>query len=121
MNFEDCIEISVSCYSTYQNARLGCGVRYKNDGQPINLDDTDWIWSGLAECFWENYYEFEEGIAEARAAVDSGKKSTLYEALHEVFGAFNAEYTVNGETVALEYGVDVEEIIYNLLIENSDI
>lgn len=67
----------------------------------------------------ESFFEFEEGIAVAKAAASSGKKSTLRDALHEVFGEFNVEYTVNGETADLEY--DVEEIIYNLLIDNSDI
>lgn len=121
MNSEEYIEIGLSCCSARQDVGLGCGISYENGGQPIDVDDTDWIWIGITECFWENFFEFEGGIAEARAAVESGKKSTLYEALHEVFGEFNAEYTVNGETVALEYGVDVEEIIYNLLVENSDI
>lgn len=121
MSFEKHIEIALSCYSTHQDVSLGCGVSYENDGEQIDLDDTDWIWSGLTECFWENFYEFEEGIAAAKAALSSGEKSTLCDALYEVFGAFNVKYTVNGELTDLKYGVDVEEIIYNLLIDNSNI
>ena len=120
MNSEGYIEIELSCHSTQQDAGLGCGVSYENVGKPIYLDDTDWIWSGITECFWENLFEFEEGIAAAKAALASGEKSTLRDALYEIFGKFNVEYTVNGETTDFEYGVNVEEIIYNLLIDNSN-
>lgn len=121
MNQEEYIEIELSCHSTRQDAGPGCGVSYENIGQPINLDDTDWIQSGITECFWENFFGFEEGIDAAKAALASGEKATLRDALYEVFGEFDVEYTVNGEATDLEYGVDVEEIIYNLLIDNSDI
>jgi len=121
MSSEEHIEIALSCCSTRRDVGLGCGVGYENDGQPIDLNDTDWIWTGIAECFWENFFEFEEGTAVAKAALASGEKSTLRDALYEAFGAFNVEYTVNGEATDLEYDVDVEEIIYNLLIDNSDI
>lgn len=118
MDCKEFIEIALSCCSTRQNVSLGCGVSYEKEGLPINLDDTDWIWSGLTECFWENFFEFEEGIAAANDVLVSGEKSTLHDALHEVFGKFDVEYTVNGEATNLEYGVDVEEIIYNLLMES---
>lgn len=120
MNSEEYIEIELHCYSQRQNVSLGCGISYKNDGDPIDLADTEWIWVGISECYWENYFEFEDGLTEAKLLVNTGAKSTIFNALYEVFGKFIVEYTVNGEKTALEYSVDVEGIIYNLLIDNSD-
>lgn len=120
MELEDYIEITVSCRGELQNVNLGCGISYSNNEMPINLDDTDWIWSGITECFWENYHEFEEGIAAAKVAVSTGEKEKLHEALFEIFGEFSVEYYVNGEKVDLAYRIDVEEMIYDLLVENCD-
>lgn len=121
MESEEHIELELSCWSSRQDVALGCGVSYENDDQLIDHDDVDWILCGITECFWENYFEFAEGIAAAKAALAAGEMLTLREALYKVFGVFNVEYKVNGESTDFEYGVDVEEIIYDLLIENSDI
>lgn len=121
MESEEYIEISLSCNSSRQDAGVGCGISYENHGQPIDLNDTDWIWCGISECFWENFFEFEDGIAEAKAAIAVGKETSIEEALHKAFGEFFVEFWVNGEKTDLNYGIDIEDIIYNLLIEYSGI
>ena len=58
---EDCIEISVCCYSEKESAGIGFGSSVDSiDNLFKNYEDFDI--DTMQESFWENYFEFEDGI-----------------------------------------------------------
>ena len=112
----DLIEINVSCTSENEDVSLGCGIGYESDGCPIDLNDVDWLWAGLSDCFWELCFEFEEGIDKAKRLIATEKNLTLEEALFQVFGHFDTVFEVNGEERDLQYNFDFDAYIYDLIL-----
>lgn len=125
MEVKEYIDISIVCCSQINNAMLGGGFSYEDDGQEVNLTEGDWtkLFKCMAESFWENYSEFEEGIIIAKETFASGQKSSIYEALYEQFGEFIIEYRSNEEMAKLEDGknAEIQKHIYELLSRNCEI
>jgi len=112
---EQYIEISASCCSEKTDASIGFGVGFESVTGEIDLEDTDWIFEGMGDSFWENHDEFEAGIQQAETLMEVKPDLTFRDALFAVFGHFTITYEVNGEEKALAYIIDVDAAMYDLL------
>ena len=59
------IYIQASCFSEKADVSIGFGISLDAADGSLPEIATDWISEGMSESFWENYQEFEDGIAEA--------------------------------------------------------
>ena len=109
------INIWASCYSEKTDASISFGVTREIIDGTVNLSDTGWIYEGMGDSFWENYYEFEAGVAEANAMQDANPALTHEQALFDVFGNFVISYEVDGETKELDFDFNPNELMYALL------
>ena len=113
---EDCIEISVCCYSEKESAGIGFGSAVDSiDNLFKNYEDFDI--DTMQESFWENYFEFEDGIEKAKEIRSFNKQLTIRQALFEVFGHFHVVVQVNGEEIEpqITFADEIEEIVYSML------
>lgn len=115
MDNAEYIEIWLSCHSEREDVSISCGVDYENENEVNDLRDEEWIFIGLAESFWENHYEFEDGINKAKKLIAQDKSLSFRQALFTIFGHFYGIFFVNGKEMDLGYDVDFDEIIYDLL------
>lgn len=115
------ITIEAYCYSKKKGTSIGFGVEYDLDGDSISVIGEDWIYDGLADSFWENYLEFKSGVVEARSivrkTVTKNEKNDYINALYSVFGDFEIECEANGEKVDLEFDINVNSIMYSMLLD----
>ena len=114
---EEHFRVDACCYSNRRGVSIGFGTECTNDESILELGE-DWIYEGLEDSFWENYQEFEPGIAEARNALKNDENDccdNLCATLHRVFGEFEIEYLLNGEKKDLKFDVDVNSLMYNML------
>ena len=109
------INIMAWCTSEKADVFIGFGITIESSDGSIDFSDTDWIWEGMGDSFWENHYEFECGLAEAEAIYDSTPDITFYEALFSVFGNFSIRYEVDGIDRDLPFNIDVNKSMYALL------
>ena len=109
------IEISAVCYSEKEDVSVGCGIYFDAEAESIGQLDSDWIGIGMSESFWENYEDFEPGIDKAKRLIEGDSNLTYRQALYSVFGNFNISYEVDGKESNLEFEIDANEFIYNML------
>lgn len=112
---EKYIEIFACCYSEKSDASIGFGIGFDSEDGVIDFEETNWIFEGMGDSFWENHFEFESGIQQAEALMDTNPKLTLRDALFAVFGHFEISYEVNGEETELPYNIDIDAAMYDLL------
>lgn len=112
---EQFVEIFASCNSEKTDASIGFGTGFESATGGIDLEDTDWIFEGMGDSFWENHDEFEAGIQQAEVVMGENPGLTFRDALFAVFGHFSITYEVNGEEKDLAYAVDVDTAMYDLL------
>ena len=109
------LEILVCCYSRKADVLISFGATVGGANGAVDTSDSDWIYEGVSDSFWENHYEFEPGIAKAEAARMSDPSLTYHQALWAVFGSFSLTYEVNGEKIVLDFEGDIDELMYSLL------
>jgi hypothetical protein len=109
------IEVWVSCHSEKTDASIWCGVYVESNNGIVNLTDTDMIYLGLAESFWENYREFEDGVAQANVFQENNPTLTYQQALFEVFGHFTLSFKVDNNEIKLDIDSNADELMYSLL------
>ena len=97
---------------------LGAGITFNPSDEKVEDLGTDWIGETLSESFWENYMDFEPGIEKAREMTENQPDMSYREALKQVFGSFEVSYRIDDKTIELDWDIDYEDIIYDL-IENS--
>ena len=108
-------DIYVTCYSDKADVSIDFGI---SDIEGMSLDDlgTDWIFNGLGDSFWENAYQFEDGVSQAYALCYEGKE--IDDALYEVFGHFSIEFKCNIPGITPDFNITEESInnaIYAML------
>ena len=99
------VELSAVCSSEKEMVSIGFGIS--------DYEDEGLLWIGMSESFWENVFEFEGGINKVKAIVEGG--ASIDEAISDVFGHFELEYTLNGFECSLPYTVDADEFMSCLL------
>ena len=109
------IEIMACCYSEKEDVSVGFGIGFDADTRSIEQLDSEWIWIGMSESFWENYEEFESGIDKAKQLIEGDSNLTYRQALYSVFGNFNISYEVDGKESELDFEIDANEIMYDML------
>ncbi len=107
-------EISARCYSERTTISLGFSMEYSG---PINELSSTWIYEGVEESFWENSHEFEPLIKVAKKLIESDNTITYKDALQMVFGRFSVSFSVNGISVAVYPGIDINDQLYSLLLQ----
>lgn len=109
------IEIWACCYSEKADVSISFGKTIESEDGYIDLLDTEWIYEGMSDSFWENHEEFELGISQAEALRNSDCSMTFHQALYNVFGNFTLCYEVDGAENNLEFDVDANISMYALL------
>ena len=106
-------EVEAYCYSEKVDVSLSFGIEYNG-----SLDElgTDWIFEGISDSFWENYYEFEEYNNQAKE-IANNKNIEYEEALEMVFGHFAISFVVDGKPVTWNSNLDINDQIFTLLSE----
>ena len=109
------IEIWACCYSEKADVSLSFGTSVKSIDCVFSSLDTEWLYDGIGDSFWEIHEEFEVGIAQAESMQKSDSTLTLRQALFEVFGNFRVSYEVNGKELPLDIIFDANAVMYSLL------
>ena len=109
------IEIMAWCSSEKTDVSIGFGITIESPDGTIDFSNTDWIWEGISDSFWENHYEFEPGLDEAEARYSKDPDITFHDALFDVFGNFTLRYEVDGVDKDLAFSYDANEQMYALL------
>lgn len=109
------IEIWACCYSEKADVSISFGTSIDSSDGDLSYFDTDWIFAGMSDSFWENHEEFEAGIAQAEVMKNNDDTLTFHQALFAIFGDFTLCYEVNGEEMDLAYDFDVNASMYALL------
>ena len=109
------IEIWACCYSEKADVSISFGTSVESFDGDLSSLDTEWIYEGMGDSFWENHEEFEAGIAQAEALQKSDNTMTLHQAMFAVFGDFVLSYEVDGEEKELDIDFDVNASMYALL------
>lgn len=109
------IEIWACCYSEKADVSISFGTSVESLDGDLSSLDTEWIFCGMGESFWENHEEFEAGIAQAEALQKSNSTMTLHQAMYAIFGDFELSYEVDGEETELNIDYDVNASMYALL------
>ena len=105
----------VWCDSEKEEVFLGAGITFNPNEENAEDLGTDWIGETLSESFWENYMDFEPGIEKARKMVDKQPDMSYREALKQVFGSFEVSYRIDDIPIKLDWDIDYEDIIYDLI------
>ena len=108
-------EISACCYSEKEGVGVSFGVSFDAEEDTIDTLDTEWIWVGMSESFWENYFEFEDSIEKAKQLMQNDSNLTFREALYSVFGEFSIYYEIDGEEIKPSFEIDVNQAMYDML------
>lgn len=109
------IEIRACCYSEKVDVSISFGTSIESINGDLSSLDTEWIYEGMGDSFWENYEEFEVGIAQVEAMLKSDSTLTKRQAMFAVFGNFALSYEVDGEEKELDLDFDVNASMYALL------
>ena len=109
------IEIWACCSSENVDASIAFGVSAKADIEPIEDVGIDWIFEGLSDSFWENYYVFGPYIESATASLKNNSELSPHQVLFNIFGKFTVIYEVNGKKTELDFDVDINSLVYTLL------
>lgn len=109
------IEVWVDCYSEKANISISCGIYTDSINGDIKITDTDSIYEGLEESFWENYREFECNVAEAASLQENNASLTYRQALAAVFGNFVISFSVGGNAIDLDINSKADDFMYSLL------
>ena len=91
------INIQAHCWSEKEDIGIGFGLTYESEKDSLDTLDTEWIYIGMSESFWENAFEFDAGIEKASVLWETDGTLSYKEALFSVFGNFSITYEVNGE------------------------
>ena len=111
------ISIQAHCCSEKEDVGIGFGWDYESDNDSLYTKDTEWIYVGMSESFWENAFEFDAGIEKASKLMESNGTLTYKEALFAVFGNFSITYEVDGKEISDSWNIDANEAMYELLQE----
>ena len=111
------IEVEVECYSEKADVSIWCGVYAESVGDKNLSVDPESLFLTLAESFWENYREFEEGVAEAECLKENNPNLTYQQALESVFGHFVLSFKVDDHELNLDVDANADEFMYSLLSE----
>ena len=109
------IEIWACCYSEKSDTSISFGTSVETVDGSFDATDTEWIYVGMSESFWENHWEFEAGIEQATILQREDKALTSRQALFNVFGHFELAYQIDGEEVDLNIDFDADSLMYALL------
>ena len=111
------ISIQAHCCSEKEDVGIGFGWGYESDNDSSYTKDTEWIYVGMSESFWENAFEFDAGIEKASKLMGSDGTLTYKEALFAVFGNFAITYEFDGKEISDSWNIDANEAMYELLQE----
>ena len=109
------IEIGVECYSEKANISIWCGIYTESVDGHIRITDLRTIYEGLAESFWENYQEFEYGVAEAESLQENNASLTYRQALATVFGHFALSFKMDEKAIDIGIDSNADDLMYSLL------
>ena len=109
------IEITACCYSKKADVSVSFGTSVETVDGSFDTTDTEWIYVGMSELFWENHWEFESGIEQASILQNENNALTFRQALFNVFGHFELAYQIDGEEVDLNIDLDADSLMYALL------
>lgn len=109
------ISIWACCYSELTDASISFGISSGRDTESLEDIGIEWIFEGLYESFWENYYEFEQYIESASTSLKNNAELSPRQVLFDIFGKFAIVYEVNGEETELDFDVDINDAVYSLL------
>ena len=113
--------LSVCCYS--DKVQLPIMLEIDPDLNEWSIEDIDpnCIDEGCSEYYWENHFEFEPYIARIESIRSKDKNINFNDAVFEVFGHFHLRFEVEGQIEDIKLAVDIEKIIYDLLLEDCEI
>ena len=113
------VEICIILSSEKESVSLCWGVSYDPEDDPDGPGDN-WLFDGTpGESFWENYSDFEPGIAKAKHLIKLDPSLSFRQALFEVFGHFSVTYKVDGNEAELDYNIDGDDVMYSILVEGG--
>ena len=105
------------CYSEKEDVSIAFGTSFESNEELIDSLDTNWIYEGMSESFWENAFEFDSGIEKAIKINDDNPNLTYKQALYAVFGDFAISYTIDGKETDINFEIDINQAMYDLLME----
>ena len=103
--------------SKKQEVYLRFGIETAVGNIDGHLLETEWVVTGIEESYWEKCYEFEPGIAETRQLVEKGTYPDFKTALYTVLCHFMLCFNIDGEEKELDCEIDLDTIMYTLLLE----
>ena len=113
------IEIWVCCRSEKVDADISCGITISERDYQTELPEPAWIYEGLSDAYWENYFEFEPYTEKAEILLKNGEFVDYKEALFSILGHFSLSFEVDGEKKDLAYNIDVDELMYSIILEQT--
>ena len=110
------LHISAYCKSDKEGVGIGFGVSFDPEEDSVDTIGTEWIGIGMSGSFWENAFEFDEGIEKADKLMEINPDMEYKTALYSVFGDFTIDFTLDGEEIEFNTTIDVNEEMYHLLM-----
>ena len=107
--------LEVSCFSEKMDVGIGFGVDFSSSYENEITIDVDLLECTMTEAFWENCFEFEEGIENSRRLIDDGFVSNVRDAVEIAFGEFDISFKINGEELDIDVDFNANEVMYSLL------
>ena len=111
------VHIQAYCYSEKEDVGIGFGLYYDPKEDSLETIDSEWINIGMSESFWENSFEFDNGIEKAIKYLSTNNTLAYKDALFAIFGDFSISFEVDGEEIDDLWHVDINTAMYELLQE----
>lgn len=108
-------ELLAICYSENTGDSFAFGWNFDSKSELENISVSR-MTEGLYDSFCENYFEFADGLNDARLIYEDDPHTSLREALFSVFGHFKLSFELNGEPYDPDPGFDVDRVVYELLL-----
>ena len=110
--------LSVYCYSEKGPLSIRFEIDPDLDEWSIEDIDSNCIDEGCSDYYWENHFEFEPYIAQIESMLSEDKNISFNDAIFEILGHFYINFFVNGISEEIEFGVDIEKIMYDLFLSD---
>lgn len=122
----------MACCTSEDDHSIGFGISVPY--REWLFQDDSWIFEGMSDAISENWHEFEEraSLVEAQGIAyyqsnniipesEDSVRQIVHELLNQSLGDFTIGYEVNGISVELDYVIDVNEAVYDIIMQNFSI